>query len=218
MTTVTKEPIKKYAAMARPVTGPVMRTPSKEVVQLMELRDSMLGVESVALAEVNKRITAAQHESLLSRLVKKDLPYPRLSIEPLKWLKDGKPIFAMFALDDPVMRISKRYYHGTTVHPQLPDAIANIFTSAPVVANANVSSYTSYSLTARFTGMIPASVRTEIKKAEPMFGKGMMFLVAEANFKARTISIDPLVVGWDGKSLRLITMFDLTTLEKELVG
>lgn len=225
MTTATK--LEKYASMARPVTGPVIQRPSREVVQLMELRDNMLGVEGKAIVEVNSRIaklqresllSRLQRESLLSRLVKKDLPYPRLSIEPLKWVKDGRPVFAMFALDSPVMRITKTYYEGVRVIPTLPEPIHNIYLNVPAITDHHITPYASYSLTARFTGVIPAPVRTEIKKAEPMFGKGMLFLVAEADFKARTISIDPLVVGWDGKSLRLITMFDLTTLEKELVG
>jgi hypothetical protein len=73
---------------------------------------------------------------------------------------------------------------------------------------------------ARFTGVIPHSVKQKIKLYQPEFRE--IVIVAEAAWDlAKTrkaasmpVSCDPLIVGWDGDFFWLIDQFDTTSLEQ----
>lgn len=74
--------------------------------------------------------------------------------------------------------------------------------------------------TARFSGVIPDSVRARIKQCEGEFSQ--MIIVAEANWdlgvrrKGMKLpsSCDPLVVGWDGDYFWVVTCFNTSALEQ----
>lgn len=79
-----------------------------------------------------------------------------------------------------------------------------------------------YLISAKFEGVIPASVRTIIRKAVDSKNFQEVFILAEVpEWKITTRPAprpiahgDPLVVGYDGKHMRLIHAFDTTSFEQ----
>lgn|GEM_PF-5290440 len=74
---------------------------------------------------------------------------------------------------------------------------------------------------ARFSGIVPAKTKVEIKKAQELKFFEEIFLLAETTQwdvkMVRPIpKDDPLVIGYDGARFWLITTFDMTSLEKHV--
>lgn len=72
------------------------------------------------------------------------------------------------------------------------------------------------SIGAIFSGVIPDSTRAKIKEAQGVFKE--IFILAEPEFTFETkmvpLSVDPIVLGWDGQQLWYVDDFDITPIEE----
>jgi hypothetical protein len=165
--------------------------------------------------------------------------YKRLSLEPLNWRSNwrGYPTFALYSLHSPAMvlrsdRAVRNNQGRWLFEPKdLPEPITEIY-------HKHQQRLTDGRITTHFQGIIPKSVREDIKKAEPFFteqydgkaqvgGKTQIYLIGEAKWVEGAepeppkvpwhLRLDPLVVGWDGSDLWLISHFDLTSIERYMM-
>lgn len=212
------EPVKKFAKMA---TSPEPRFKTaegydREIKKLTGIRDSLFGLEASVKPDLDKSIAVLEAERRIDLRI--DLPYKCLSLEPLTWVKNGRPVFAVYALDNGTMKIVRRFAHTASITPLLPEPIAKIYRNA-IHAN-EIGSYSTKTITSTFRGLIPADVRAKVIEARPLFEAKatlpMVFLIAEAAWSETVVTQrpDPLIVGWDGNRLRLIAHFNLTSLER----
>lgn len=220
-TTKTVEPVKRFAATA---TSPQPRFKTaegydKELVRLTAFRKSLFGLENGMFAEIDKHIASLESERRID--MRTDLPYKCLSLEPLTWKNAAhQPVFAVYSLDSPIMRIYRQYGRTPSIDPALPEPMAVPYRNA--IGSHDMPTYGSRTISSRFAGLIPADVRAKIVEAQPLFqtkkDKPTLFLIAEATWSTTVtqpvVRRDPLVVGWDGNRLRLIAHFNLTSLER----
>lgn len=188
--------VKEMAATASAVISPPEAR--IELERLSKLREQMLPVEDVARLRVDARVEVLR--------AAQEIPYPKLSLEPLSWSNEGRPVFAVYSLASSTCYIGSFRFSAPPKH--LPSQIEQVLISGWTKRRDG-------GLSSEFTGVFPADVRTKITAAESYFTNGRdIYIIAEANWKAvRRPAGDPLVVGWRGESLWLIAQFDTTDLE-----
>lgn len=197
-----------------------------EISALRSANESLFGIERISKdALYNATFRLSQDKKFLGT------GYKRLSLEPLKWSVgrlQPRPVFALYAINDPVMTISN-YKIGHVSSPgNFPVKLEQIYrVHGDALGNPERRIVT---ISSTFMGVIPAEVRPAIKKAIEQFKEvassgsiiNRVYIMAEAkNWQTKVKAIpppplvwlDPLVVGWDGMDLWLVTSFDLTPLE-----
>lgn len=192
---------------------PIDGSAEAELDRLTALQGQLLPIERIALERVTERA-----EQLRAA---KELPYSKLSLEPLRWRKNGRPVFAVYSLDTPECWLVSRFGRSFATDdgdwvadetlPPLPEPIGRALMGGLMLPRA-------MSLRSTFTGLIPPLARAEIAKAKPLFGEDV-YIIAEANWEqVPSPRIDPLVVGWRAGALWLIAQFDLTDIENYFVS
>lgn len=196
-----------------------------EIDSIRAAQESLFGVE---------RLSKVRLEATAFRLAQDkkfhDTGYKRLSLEPLSWVRHSltfqRPIFALYRIDDPVMEISNQ---GRVTRPAgLPSALQGQYLE--VIKSLGPPSRKVVTLTSRFQGVIPQSVRPAIKQAMELFVeqtnhgevRQQVYLMAEVkDWEVSTQDVprpprfvlDPLIVGWDSHDLWLAGSFDMTNVE-----
>jgi len=155
--------------------------------------------------------------------------YHKLDLSPLRWRNAaGFPLLALFSLmDDRFMIKAKRISNGYGVYETrdirrpkgLPSKLQACYDDVfCLIVEKSSEKLKTITLEAQFTGAIPFEEKAKINKACRVFeGVYIMAEVGKWNLKesAPTMTkVDPLVIGWDGKDLWLVTSFDTTTIEK----
>jgi len=102
--------------------------------------------------------------------------------------------------------------------PHLPKSLRKCFSDVTKrLLKKSFRKDSAIKLTSRFTGLIPSEARQQIIAAKKDFGENI-FILAEAAWKEKSIpNPDPIVIGFKHEHAWLITTFDLTTLEAEMV-
>lgn len=191
-------------AMAATATKTEVIDRSGEATKLADLLASLLPVEAAAGQQIKQR---------LEELEVGALAYPKLSIEPFTWRKDGLPVLAIYGLDGAICSIIGHDFNGQPIG-HTPWAIQHLLQKD--ISRPRNGRWTDWH--SEFTGIIPAEVRTKIAEAKPHFGDDI-FIVAEANWeRVERPAGDPLVVGWRADALWLIAQFDTTDLESYMVS
>lgn len=216
--------LKEMLALAEKPTSVALKSRDRQVLTIGQIADrgnqlieNMFGVEESA--------KTATKEFLVNL-------YPRLSLEPLKWHDDdGLPRLAAFTLNSPEFTIYVGYhYYGAMPRKMsehgnaFPEEISNCYTNCCKLLKEKKrpTSRTTFSWTCHFSGFIPQKVKTQIVEAMKIFPKENIFIIAEPQnwsleITIATTSVDPLVVAWDGESLRLIADFDTTGIEEAMI-
>lgn len=213
-------------------------TVNSELVAVSLARDSMFGLEKIAAATLDLQAHRLRREAKFA-----GTGYKRLSLEPFKWIKRGAmtdyPVFAIYSLDNPEMIIRSadavRENGGEWMplpsNPQAPSPLPQKIKDAywPYQRRR----WGNWRITSTFQGVIPKTVREEIRTALPLFTtpgdssvqtRPNIFVVGEAQWvegvepqRPKVRHWDPLVVGWDGEDLWLISHFDLTDVERYMI-
>ncbi len=125
------------------------------------------------------------------------------------YLLNGKPTVRIPKEDG----YGKEAYGSLEINPILPLPIFDCFADMGQVLCGK-----GFKLTSRFSGLIPSDIRPKIVEAKSDFGADI-FILAEAQWeeKVELPNPDPIVIGFKHGYAWLITTFDLTTLEAEMV-
>ncbi len=102
--------------------------------------------------------------------------------------------------------------------PRLPKSLRRCFQDVTKLLRKKADNKDrTIKLASRFTGLIPVETRQQIVAAKKDFGDDI-FVLAEAQWKEKsTPNPDPIVIGFKHEHAWLITTFDLTSLEAEIV-
>ena len=193
-------------------------------VELGEIASkNLLGIEQVAKKQLDNTLLGLRHErDQLSMLIAcEERNYRQLSLKPLTWRnKDGLPLLGVFSLTSAEFKIEYKCVWGYSAEakmslcPTLPQPIWDCYEDVQQWCRRKVGNSGRAGVTAQFVGIIPNKVKTKIREAQSIFGN-QIFLIAE--LKDLQVKVDPLVVGWDGKGLWLIDVFDITPIEDAMV-
>jgi hypothetical protein len=205
-----------------------------------QILDQLWGCEVSMKSKVDAECTKLE---VKQRELQLDANYPqKLNMDVLKWrTPEGWPALGLFTTDEETLTFSSTVSHDrhgnreplypkgrrggmsyTNNHLCNPDMFGKYYEDVldRVEKMAMKSSYERMGLACSFSGLIPMDVKAIINKAvaTKLFDIDNIFLLAEtpkwSTTKVKTIKIDPIVVGWDGKDLRVITVFDTTSLEE----
>lgn len=199
--------LKEMLALAEKPTAVVFKDRKRQIPTTGEIADrgnqlieNMFGIEESA-----KTVT----KDFLKNL------YPKLNLEPLKWRnKKELPRLVIFSLDSPEFCI-RGYrsdgYHCVDMCPDLPHQIKTCYEDVLESVRCN-----ELTIKCSFSGFIPIEIKQKIFEAMKVFDKNSIYIIAEPYNWSVTKS-DPLVVAWDGKSLRLIADFDTTGIEEAMI-
>lgn len=235
---VPKDALKGAAAFARGVSPSevdAMRQRLEEVTRIQEAPRpplTFLPIEQMAKRDLQKHLDHLADEG---QRLKRQIPfvskYKQLSLEPLSWRDHkGLPRLVVFRLDSPDFVLEGRSYQqnrtdwwsGDIQHPQLPKPIYDCYSDVCTVMMRRAKRllagrYGTITLTCHFAGLIPIEVKQKINKAREDFGDEI-FIIGEVKGWKEEVHADPdpLVVGWDGGSLWLIDMFDVTSIEQAM--
>lgn len=213
-------------------------TVNSELVAVSLAHDSMFGLEKIAAEKLELQAHRLRREAKYA-----GTGYKRLSLEPFGWMKRGAftdcPMFAIYSLDNPEMIIRSADAVRENGGDWMPLS-TDVVTPSPVPQKIK-SLYRAYQrrragnwrITSTFQGVIPKNVRQEIRTALPLFTtpgdssvhtRSNVFVVGEAQWvegvepmRPKLRQFDPLVVGWDGEDLWLISHFDLTDVERYMI-
>lgn len=149
------------------------------------------------------------------------LPYPRIDLSFLGWMKtkgwlrkQTYPVFGAFPLKDPRFALNT-YSSGTIRHVNV-NGMSNtdlLEHYAPVFKH--LREYNTYVW--RFKGAFTPEARRKTTEAVPIFTEDHIYVIQEL-MDGPVIERDPLVVGIKNGVAYLITMFDLTTVEKYIAS
>jgi hypothetical protein len=199
-----------------------------EIYAMRSAQESMFGVENSS----KQRLENAAFR-LSQDLKFQDLGYKRLSLAPLSWTKGilaPVPVFALYDINDPVMVLSNE---GGLEQPSLiySTTLQSIYKS--LARGLGNPSKSIVRIRSTFDGVIPMEVRPKIKEAIDLFelrsNGGQVcnrvslmaevehWSVSRAEKPRLRQNWDPLVVGWDGLDLWLVTAFDVAKLESYVV-
>ena len=236
-----RNPIKSALSLVQSVPQARVEQAAKQLVTVVssiaamnDVVENLIGCEKAELPEIRRKLTELKtREKQLKSMTDPTLVgMPIFSLVPLTWRrKDGMPYLAVFSIDSEKFEIaavgkrtlygSSRVYWKRTFEPKLSkDVLACYADVVETVAKKARSSRKSIRLRAEFRGMMPAAVKQRIKEVKPLFQE--IFIVTEvSDWKMETSPIpappkdpDPLVVGFDGTSYRLIAKFDTTSIEE----
>jgi len=190
----------------------------------------LLNVETTARNEANKQIAALEKE----RDTLRDSPeaaalaktFPELSLEPFRWRDaDGFPRLAAFALDGAEFTITVKApvqydmtianYEVAARYCDIAGAIIETHLARRKQSKDDSNSKLLF-ISAAWSGVIPVCARARIAAFSRRFKSMLMIAEVEAwkyGEVAEPKQVDPLIVGWDGETLRLIAAFDPTSVE-----
>lgn len=208
----------------------------ERISALDAVKKRLLRVETAAQAQATLQISKLEGERDKLRDSEEAAAlvqaFPEFSLEPFRWRDDaGLPRLAAFALDGAEFKIevkvSSRYGQveslAMTMSPHLPvavaaryaDVVGAILEKMPYKAGDYGGEKTMF-LSATFAGVVPAHVKARISAFSRRF-KSTLIIAEVADWKYGEVvqpkQVDPLVVGWDGETFRLIAAFDLTDVE-----
>ena len=219
---------------------------ASRIAHLSDLKSQFLPLEE----EANKRVTSEisrdkkELEILTAKREKSSRfkflasKYHRLSFKPLTWRDDqGYPRLVPFSLETPFFRISSEenwncHVCGDFNFPYkqakklYSDVHKKVESARKEQRRKGYDDGSAWVLECRFQDTIPPQIRAKIKEAKADFPSLGIFIVAEARGWeiqkiTRTLSGDPLVVGYDEKadenSLWLIADFETTPVEEAMI-
>lgn len=229
-------PVVKFASTAVDVVDRPTDAIKAELTAVLSAKQELLPVERLA------SVTLENRAHRLSRDLKfADTGYKRLSLEPLTWRNrnlQGYPVFALYTLSDPemILRSSRAVgdnpgvAHGDWLAAPVSDLVPKPILDIYRVHQQRLSAGR---ITSMFQGIIPKEVREDIEAAKPLFRekgdsynreKENIFIIGEADWVEGTEPsppklrrVDPLVVGWDGRDLWLISVFNVTEVERYMI-
>jgi len=199
--------------------------------------DQLWGCEVSMKSKVDAECTKLE---VKQRELQLDTNYPqKLNMDVLKWrTPEGWPALGLFATDKETLTFSSTVttvrgereplwpkghrrgnpYANSHLSNQFGEYYEDVFDKVENVALKSI--YERLELSCSFNGLIPMDVKAIINEAvaTKFFNIHDIFLLSEtpkwSTTNIRTVvNIDPIVVGWDGKDLRVITVFDTTSLE-----
>ncbi len=239
-----RNPIKSALRLLQSVPQTRVEQAAKQLVTVVssiaamnDVAKNLIGCEKAELPEIRRKLTELKtREKQLKSMTDPTLVgMPIFSLVPLTWRrKDGMPYLAVFSIDSEkfeIAMVGERRYRADrggselswqrTFNPKLSkDVLACYADVVEAVAKKARSSRKTTRLRAEFRGMMPTTVKQRIKEVKPLFQE--IFIVTEvSDWKMETSPIpappkdpDPLVVGFDGTSYRLIAKFDTTSIEE----
>ena len=197
--------------------------------QLAHRRSQLLPIEADAIRALDRPIgeLEAEEGALTHDAMLLAAGYTELSLDPLRWRKDGLPQFAIFSIESPECMFAVevgRKSHGrrfpkVTISPQGLEKTGELFRcfdDVMAMMRQKVirrGSARGYQIRARFSGIIPERTRHNILHVKSFNVFQYIFVISEVDWELKEIPFDPLVTGWDGERLWLLDKFDTTPLE-----
>lgn len=218
--------------------SPLREVTQDELSSLVEKRDALLPVETLAKVHLEHQIRCAA--------VSLQFPHARLlDKQVLKWRWPGRPLrasifqvpvpkLALVNLNTPVFYL-RRKENNIQETSTLPPGLANsVYGDILKRLNRATAFGKRYTLSYTWEGIIPESAKKDIEQAVRFFGHykdayerntpPAVYLLTEAPYKDWTMAsepiprpprhIDPLIVGNMGDDLFVIGAFDPTSLEQ----
>jgi hypothetical protein len=156
--------------------------------------------------------------------------YHRMDLMPLRWRNAaGFPLLALFSLNNNKFKIRARrigdgwgrFETRDVRQPKvLPSQLHACYDDVyQLLEKMSLEKRKTVTLEAQFVGAIPFEEKAKINRACQVF-EGVYILAEVSKWKLKETAptvikqSDPLVVGWDGRNLWLVTSFDTTTIEK----
>lgn len=204
--------------------------------------DSLMGIERASAAPIRGAIAKISIAMRYHEFRAAGETFMPMSLEGFTWRhKNGNPKLAIFSLESPHFGVSTHAHFdggltsfemsdGTVawhrnvdnMQPRLPSAIRECYSDVRQALMLRGSVRESHTLSATFTGVIPADIKETIRRVKDQFDS--LYIVAEPDgFEIKSEAVipegDPLLVGWinDPASLWLIADFDTTPVEEAMM-
>lgn len=202
---------------------------ASEIEQIQTSLKDLLSLEKeYAENEANLKLTALnKRKAFLENTL--NLPYPRLSLEPLTWRnKKGWPKLCLFPVfgKPQVEILADVDRFGFNAHVYLnvfyPSEINCCYDDICAKLKKMAERYHSnVKLTGKWAGgLIPKPIKEKINDLHKNNFRDV-YILAEPNWDLSEVKVfdpDPLLVAFYNKELFLIDQFDLTTLEKYVIS